>query len=362
MEVKKALSRLYIAVKAPPEPEDGPLEELFGSPLKGRRAELDAGEFAEKAALALSGPGRKVEAYRVYRTADESDPYSRYFDPAGVLEITLSAPAVSARKVKKTAWLYSASIRVRARLSAGGRVLDKLSETFSCTEERPDNGMSAADWYDGNWTKLAGALAERLSGRYTGRPALRAGPPAGKKDAAGSAGGGWFAVPAALLPFTDETASAEGPQMVRELLHGALSAAGYRLQPLDETDRLLLAHGLTQGGQLGAADQAELCGWLGVERLFYGDINEFGEAAAGGFSRRAVKGRVMLWDLRAGNFIWGLDAAAGKTYAPENFREGTAPRPAAGLAERVNNTPLAYEASLFAAKIAGALPGRAGIK
>jgi hypothetical protein len=172
------------------------------------------------------------------------------------------------------------------------------------------------------------------------------------------AGADWFAGSAAILPFTDETTSIDGPPMLRTLIYESLKNAGYRMQPLEETEKLLLAHGFTQGGQLGAADQAEICKWLGVEKLFLGDINEFGEVMAGVYNRRMIKGRVMLWDQRTGNFIWSIDSSVVKVSAPKSFLGGMFSQLAKGLVERLKNKPLAYEASLFAAKTVEALPNK----
>ena len=465
IETEKALASLYIAVKAPPQPEESAPGGLADGMMDGRRVEPDTYEFARKAALVFSRPGQKVLAYRVFRTQDESDPYIRYFHPSGVLELKISAPAVSVRRenrssayydkdkrkqtVKSVVWVYSASIRVDTKLlsGAGGKVLDKMSDTFACSGERFDNSRSAADWYAENEEKLFGAVTARISARYVGRPVLRerplfrekndpgsakaadlarngrwleaeniwagrlrarknwrdmmdlavaaearknyraardyylgaressAGDPEAKPanwgeimgdldimlstgSAAMPAGDDWFAGAAAILPFTDETTSIDGPPMLRVLMRESLSDAGYRIQPLEDTDKLLLAHGMTQGGQLGAADQAEICKWLGVERLFYGDINEFEEVAAGRYSRRMIKGRLILWDLGAGNFIWGLDTAVVKGNAPKIFPGGMFPQLEQGLIERFRNEPLAYEASVFSAKMTEALPNK----
>ena len=469
-EVKKALSSLYIAVNAPPEPDVSITEDIVGRLVNGPRTELDPNELAGKAAFALSKAGVRVLAYRVFRTKEESDPYARYFDPSGVLELKVSGLAVSVRhenrpkasynpgtklwvNANNSVWVYTAVFKTDISLSAGagGKELDKFSETFTRTEEMPENRTTAAVWYAGNEAKLFDTVAARLSERYVGRSVLRSRTLFRKKDdpesvnaaelaqsgkwseaeniwsgrlrkktdwrdlmdlavaaetrknyqgaknyylsarsasagdkeaaaanwneilsdldimlstgsAARSSGANWFAGAAAILPFTDETTSIDGPPMIRTLLYESLKAAGYRLQPLEETDKLLLSHGLTQGGQLGAADQAELCKWLGVERLFYGDINEFGEIITGVYNSRTIKGRAMLWDLKAGNFIWELDAAVSKVETPNSFLGGILSQLSKDLMERLKNKPLAYEASLFSGKIAGALPGRAGIK
>ena len=468
-ETKKALSFLYIAVKAPPEPEESALGDLVGGLINGRRVEMDTYEFARKTALTFSGPDMKVLAYRVFRTREESDPYIRYFNPSGILALEISDPAVSARKenrsnvfydkkkvkqtVKSVVWVYSASISAGIRLVSGadGKVLDKMSDTFAYTEERSDNNKSAADWYAENEAKLFGAVTVRLSGRYLGRQVLRARPLFRKKDdpvsakaadlaqrgkwseaekiwsarlpehndwrdmldlavaaevrkdyssakgyyqraresstgdpeakpanwgeilgdldimlstgsAARPAGEDWFAASVAILPFTDETTSIDGPPMLRTLISESLKDAGYRLQPLEDTDKILLSHGFTQGGQLGAADQAEICKWLGVERLFMGDINEFGEVMAGVYNRRMIKGRIMLWDLKSGDFVWALDTGVIRVSTSKNFLGGMFSQLAKGLIERIKNKPLAYEASVFSAKTVSALPGRAGIR
>ncbi len=464
IETKRALSSLYIAVKAPPMPEESAMGDIVGGLMNGRRVELDTYKFAGKTALAFSGPGIKVLAYRVFRTQEESDPYIRYFNPSGILELKISDPAVSVLKenrssvsydkdnqrqtVKSVVWVYSASISVNIRLSAGadGKVLDKMSDSFDYTEERSDHGKSAADWYAENEAKLFSAVAARLSSRYIGRPVLRARPLFRKKDDSESAraadlaqrgkwteaeniwsarlrehndwrdmidlavaaearkdyraaknyylrgreasagdseakpanwgeilgdleimlstgsavpaGEDWFAVPAAILPFTDETTSIDGPPMLRTLIREALAASGYRLQTSEETDNILLSHGMTQGGQLGAADQAEICKWLGVERLFYGDINEFGEVMTGIYNRRMIKGRVMLWDLKAGNFIWGLDTVVVKVNTSKSFLGGMFSQLAKGLMERIKNKPLAYEGTVFTGKVVEALPNK----
>lgn len=166
----------------------------------------------------------------------------------------------------------------------------------------------------------------------------------------------WFAVPSAVLPFSDETTSIDGPPLVRTLFYEALKAGGYRVQAPEETDRLLLAHGFTQGGQLGAADPAQLCEWLGVERVFYGNISAFGEIMAGLYNKRTIQGRLSLWDLQEGNFIWSAEPSVVKVNTPKSMIGGLLSQLARGLGERLKNKPLAYEASLFTNGAAEALP------
>ncbi|MBI4802229.1 MAG: DUF799 family lipoprotein [Elusimicrobia bacterium] len=465
VEIKKALSSLYIVVRARPEPEENALGNLAGALLKQRDLEFNVFALARKIARALSKPGASVKAYRVSRSGEAADPYAGYFAPAGVLEIKVSDPQVSARKeertssyldkqkkkqtVKSTVWVYSASVAADIRLMSGPdlRTLDKTAETFVRSEERTDNKKDTGGWYQEHQEALFNDAAARLAGRYIGKPVLRYRPVFSKKgdkeavrasdlarkdkwseaeavwnkrlkekggwrdlmglavaaevrkdyvpareyylkarDAAagdkeaGAARWGeilgdleimlssvpaaagpardWFGVPAAVLPFADETTSIDGPPMLRALVYEALKSGGYRVQALEDTDKILLSHGLTQGGQLGAAEHAELCEWLGVERLFYGDINEFGEVMAGVYNRRAIKGRLLLWDLKERNFIWNAEPSVVKVRMPKSLVGGLFSQLARGLLERFKNKPLAYEGALFAAGAAEALPNR----
>ncbi|HBB66205.1 MAG TPA: hypothetical protein DEF68_03770 [Elusimicrobia bacterium] len=465
IETRKALSALYIAVKAPPLPEESALGGVLGNPGSARRPELDTYNFARKVAQVFSRPGISVKACRVFRTEEDTDPYMRYFSPSGLLALEISDLSVSAKKevrssvyydknkqkqtIKTAVWVYSASIRadVRLLLAADMRTLDKISETFSYVEDRSDGNKNAAEWYEENEARLVGAATARLSDRYIGKQTLRMRPLFRKKDdpessraadlarrggwgeaevvwtrrlknkedwrdmmdlgvsaevrkdypaardyyvrareassgdkearpvrwdeilgdlevmlstgsAAQSAGDDWFAPALAVLPFADETTSIDGPPMLRTLIHAALTAAGYRVQALEDTDRILLSHGLSQGGQLGAADRAEICKWLGVERLFYGDISEFSEVTAGIYNRRMIKGQTMLWDLKAGDFIWGLNPSVIRVSTARSFLGGMFSQLAKGLIERIKNKPLAYESSLFAARAAEALPNK----
>lgn len=463
VEVKKALSALYITVRAQPEPE----ENIVGSLLKQRSSGLNAYALGKKIAETLSAPGAGVRAYRISRAKEDADNYARYFAPSGVLEVKVSAPQVSVGKeersstytdkdknqqtVKTTVWKYSASVTADIKLasSSGAGTLDKAGQTFVIVEERRDDKADAHDWYRDHEEKLFDDAASWLAGRYLGRPVQRLRPVFAKKDDKGSsraadlafrekwpqaealwgerlkAGGGWrdllglgvaaevrgdldparsyylkardaaagdkdakavrwkeilsdldlalstaaapapperdwFSVPAAVLPFSDATTSIDGPPMLRTLFYEALRAAGYRVQAPAETDRLLLAHGFTQGGQLGAADPAELCEWLGVQRIFYGDIGAFGEVMAGLYNRRTVQGRLSLWDLGEGNFIWSAEPSVVKVNTPKSLVGGLLSQLAKGLAERIRNKPLAYEASLFTSGAAEALPNRPG--
>ncbi|OGS07376.1 MAG: hypothetical protein A2270_00190 [Elusimicrobia bacterium RIFOXYA12_FULL_51_18] len=466
IETRRALSSLYISLKYPPQPEESFLGNIVGNLLNDPAAEFNNYALAEKIAGVFSGPGGKVLAYRVSRSTGDGDPYVKYFNPSGVLELKLSDPRFSVEKedrsseyydknrqrqtVKSTVWVYQAYVGAEIKLYSGSYVkaLDTAHETFGCAEERSDAELSPAEWYAENEDRILNDAAVKLYARYIGREVLRsrvlfrkkgdkesakasdlarrgkwAGAEeiwsrrlSGKNDwrdalglavsaevrkdysaardyylrareasagdkealstkwgeiledlevmldtgsaAAQASGEDWFAPEAAVLPFTDETTSIDGPPMLRAIIADALKTAGYRVQALEDTDKILLARGFTQGGQLGAADRAELCKWLGVERLFYGDITDFGEIMAGVYNRRMIKGSVTLWDLKAGDFIWGISPSVVRVSTSKSFFGGIFFQLAKGMAERMKNKPLAYEGTVFAGKVIEALPNK----
>ena len=173
--------------------------------------------------------------------------------------------------------------------------------------------------------------------------------------AAGCAGE-WFATRTAVLPFTDETTSIDGPPLVRSLLYERLRESGYNLVSLEETDEALRRHGFTQGGQLAAAKPETIAAWLGAGRLVYGDLAEFGEIMAGLYNRRTVKGSVKIWDAASKETV-SFEENVVRVNTPKSFLGGMFSQLAKGLAERIKNKPLAYESGLFSAQAAGNLPG-----
>ena len=166
--------------------------------------------------------------------------------------------------------------------------------------------------------------------------------------------GGWFGERTALLPFSDETTSVDGPPLVRQLVYEQLKAGGYNLVPLEETDAVLRAHGFSDGGQLAAAKPENLAAWLGAGRLVYCNLSDFGEIMAGVYNRRMVKGSVRVW--ADGGPDISFEESVVKVKTPKNFAGGMFGQLAKGLVERIKNKPLAYESGLFSQQVTENLP------
>jgi len=171
-------------------------------------------------------------------------------------------------------------------------------------------------------------------------------------------GTSWFSLRTALLPFSEETASVSGPLMVREMLADAIKGAGYKLQDPAETDRILREHGYSDGGQLGAVAKGDLYKWLGVERVIYGNISDFGEVMAGLYNRRVVGGSFIMREEGAQAEVWTHRETVAKVKTPKNFASGMVSQLAKGLWERMKNKPLAEEADLFVKRVAESLPNK----
>jgi len=167
----------------------------------------------------------------------------------------------------------------------------------------------------------------------------------------------WFEVKTALLPFSDETTSIDGPVLARQLVFAQLKEAGYSLLPLEETDERLRRRGFGDGGQLGAAKPEDLAAWLGAGRLVFGEITDYGEIMAGVYNRRMVKGGFRVWAPGEKELSFAESVVRVKT--PKSLLGGLAGQLAKGLVERVKNKPLAYEAGVFSRQAAENLPAAA---
>lgn len=165
---------------------------------------------------------------------------------------------------------------------------------------------------------------------------------------------GWFGVKTAVLPFSDETTSVDGPPLARQLVFAQLKEAGYSLLPLEKTDEILRQRGYGDGGQLRAARPEQLAEWLGADRLVYGNLTDYGEIMAGVYNRRMVKGSVRVWEAGAPELNFEESVVRVKT--PKSLLGGLAGQLAKGLAERLKNRPLAYEAGIFSRQAAENLP------
>lgn len=171
----------------------------------------------------------------------------------------------------------------------------------------------------------------------------------------------WFAAPIAVMPFSDETTSVEGPDILRELLYKALAKGGYTMIDLYDVDRGLRSQGISQGGQLKGRHNSRYANVLGARRLFFGHITEFDDLMLGGYGKRHVGGELSLWDASHKDFLWKSSepaltesAAIGDKAVHDNLSRQIM----RGLYERIRSKPLGAESVVFIQRNLETLPLR----
>lgn len=168
-----------------------------------------------------------------------------------------------------------------------------------------------------------------------------------------------FGKRAAVLPFSDETNSVDGPEFLRALAAERLKDGGWNTMPPEEVDAKLREHGISQGGQLRAVQPAEVARWLGTDFLLFGHITEFKEVPLGAYHRRAVKGRLALWDAAAGGESWSRETSVDeRSVGTKNIGARLVGQLVGGLFERIAKSPLGDESRRFVGASLASLPMR----
>jgi hypothetical protein len=289
----------------------------------------------------LSAPGSTEEGFRRALWVEEGEEKGR----------------AEAKAVGEAAWMKRHSEKLLQ--AAAGRVALALPAPRALTRERvlfvdkEDAGSKEASykaqeggWEEasalwaarledgkGGWRELwnlavaaeqskAYAEAERLfrkAGEAASSDASAAAPfPEAAADAArgarlfarSEAAAAYFARPTAVLPFSDDTTSVDGPANLRRMAAQTLARGGYATLDVEEVDRALRRRGYSQGGQLKRGKPADFAAWTGAERLVFGDVTEFRNMMLGFLGRREVAGRLWLWDAESESEVYSCEKSA----------------------------------------------------
>lgn len=114
---------------------------------------------------------------------------------------------------------------------------------------------------------------------------------------------GWFGRRVAVLLFSDEVVSIDGPENVREQVWAKLKNAGYNMIPLAEVNETLRTKGFSDGAQLVLVKPEELASWLRADLLVFGHIDDFSDQNVGVYRKRSVGGEIKFWDATAKKFV-----------------------------------------------------------
>ena len=167
----------------------------------------------------------------------------------------------------------------------------------------------------------------------------------------------WFDYKVAVLPFSSEVVSMDGPVMLRKMIFEGLKESGYDILTIEKTDALLREKGFSDGGQLTRVDKKKICQWLNVDALVSANVTDFNDVMAGIYNKRIVSGKVSFWSLTDKRNILDLSEEVLKIKMPKSFVKGFLGQVAKNWAEKLKNNPLVYESLIFSREVVGRFPG-----
>ena len=103
----------------------------------------------------------------------------------------------------------------------------------------------------------------------------------------------------------NRTNDLSGSDIIRDAFVEGVARKGFAVVPVAESDRILRETlGISYGGQLPATSPEEVCGALGVEAVFYGEVQEWSKTTTGIYNSSTVaaafrmyrKDGVLLWE------------------------------------------------------------------
>jgi len=93
----------------------------------------------------------------------------------------------------------------------------------------------------------------------------------------------------AVAPMENMSNDLSASDIIRDAFVEGVTRKGFAVVPVAESDRILRETlGISYGGQLPSTTPEEVCKMLGVEAVFYGDVQEFSKTTTGIFNSSAV--------------------------------------------------------------------------
>jgi hypothetical protein len=108
----------------------------------------------------------------------------------------------------------------------------------------------------------------------------------------------------AILPFGNQTESADINEIVRTNLYSHLSTQPYKDIELHEVDRKLRRHNMMAYEKFTDKSAKRLGRILHCDAVVVGEVTEFQRVYAGIYSQLAVGASIAVWDTRTGKKIW----------------------------------------------------------
>ncbi|MBE0606909.1 MAG: DUF799 family lipoprotein [Deltaproteobacteria bacterium] len=108
----------------------------------------------------------------------------------------------------------------------------------------------------------------------------------------------------AVAPMGNMSNDLSASDIIRDAFAAGVARKGFAVVPLAESDRILRETlGISYGGQLPSTTPEEVCGALGVEAVFYGDVQEFSKTTTGLFNSSTVAASFRMFG-KDGSLLW----------------------------------------------------------
>jgi hypothetical protein len=109
----------------------------------------------------------------------------------------------------------------------------------------------------------------------------------------------------AVLPLVNNTTDVDAPPYVREKIANELAKRFYVIKPINEVDQILKDRmGVTLGVQLDMTTPQKLGETLGVDGVFYGSLDDFGQKVTGIYNVKRVRIRAKLVNCKSSQTVW----------------------------------------------------------
>jgi hypothetical protein len=108
----------------------------------------------------------------------------------------------------------------------------------------------------------------------------------------------------AVAPMENRTNDLSGSDIIRDAFVEGVARKGFAVVPVAESDRTLRETlGISYGGQLPTTSPEEVCKALGVEAVFYGDVQEWSKTTTGIYNSSTVAAAFRMFG-KDGALLW----------------------------------------------------------
>jgi hypothetical protein len=108
----------------------------------------------------------------------------------------------------------------------------------------------------------------------------------------------------AVAPMENRTNDLSGSDILRDAFAEGVARKGFAVVPVAESDRILRETlGISYGGQLPTTSPEEVCKALGVEAVFYGEVQEWSKTTTGIYNSSTVAAAFRMF-RKDGALLW----------------------------------------------------------